>query len=223
MNTPFFKNSIFFIFITCFTTMFSHAQDISFQSSGLIGENVNNPTSLDFGPDGRLYVSQQNGIVWAFTVERDTAPVGSGSYSILESEQITNIQTDILNHTDDGSPTTLEERQVTGIKVMGTPENPVLYVSSSDSLIGGGGGINDRNLDTNSGVLSKVTWNGEAWEKIDLVRGLPRCEENHSTNGMDVFERDGQTYMLLQQGGHANKGAPSNNFVGTAEYYLSAA
>ena len=54
-----------------------------------------------------------------------------------------------------------------------------------------------------------------------MVRGLPRCEENHSTNGMDIYTKDGVTYMLLQQGGHTNMGAPSNNFVGTQEYLLS--
>ncbi len=103
----------------------------------------------------------------------------------------------------------------------GTAEVPVLYVSSSDSRIGGylkG----DSNLDTNSGILSRLTWTGSSWDKVDLVRGLPRCEENHSTNGMDIFERNGITYLLLQQGGNANKGAPGNNFAGTSETSLSA-
>ncbi len=36
------------------------------------GEDVqilNNPTSIQFGPDGRLYVAEQNGTINAFTVE----------------------------------------------------------------------------------------------------------------------------------------------------------
>ncbi|MEL6276890.1 MAG: PKD domain-containing protein, partial [Bacteroidota bacterium] len=80
-----------------------------------------------------------------------------------------------------------------------------------------GGGGSDPNLDTNSGVLSRLTWNGSSWDKVDLVRGLPRCEENHSTNGMAL---SGNT-LLVQSGGHTNKGAPSNNFAGTPEYFLS--
>ncbi|MBX2848027.1 MAG: hypothetical protein KTR16_06895 [Acidiferrobacterales bacterium] len=199
------------------------SQDVSFSSSGLINESVNNPTSLEFGPDGRLYVSQQDGVIWAFTIQRDDAEPGSGQYTAVNAEQITLIQQGIINHTDDGTPTTVALRQVTGIKTAGTATNPILYVTSSDNLIGGGGSANDKNLDTNSGVLSKLTFSNGSWSKIDLVRGLPRCEENHSTNGMDIFDKGGQTYMVFQQGGHTNKGAPSNNFVGTPEYLLSGA
>jgi len=199
------------------------AQDISFGASGLIGETTKNPTSLDFGPDGKLYVAQQNGTIWQYTVTRNNANTGTGNYTIDVAEQINLVKTNIPNHTDDGVITIIKERQVTGILTAGTPETPILYVTSSDNLIGGGGAAIDRNLDTNSGVISKLTWNGSAWDKIDLVRGLPRCEENHAINGMDIFERNGETYMLVQQGGHANKGAPSNNFVGTPEYLLSGA
>ena len=53
------------------------------------------------------------------------------------------------------------------------------------------------------------------------MRGLPRSEENHSTNGMALDETNNTLFVM--QGGHANKGAPGNNFSGTPEYYLSAA
>ena len=207
------------LFISAF--QIGSAQEVVFGSSGLSGENVNNPTSLDFGPDNKLYVSQQNGIILQYTVERDNAEPGAGSYSVLETNAIDLVQQDIPNHTDDGLVTTVNVRHVTGILTAGTAENPVIYATSSDNLIGGGGSGNDQNLDTNSGMLSKLTFNGSTWDKVDLVRGLPRCEENHSTNGMDIFVKDGITYMLLQQGGHTNMGAPSNNFVGTSEYLLS--
>ncbi|PWK18651.1 HYR domain-containing protein [Xanthomarina spongicola] len=199
------------------------SQTISFGSSGLIDANVLNPTSLDFGPDGRLYVSQQNGVIWAFTIERDLAPQGSGTYNVINSEQITNIRLGIPNHTDSGLFNPSQQRLITGIMTAGTSLNPVLYVTSSDYLIGGGGSGSDTNLDTNSSMISKLTWNGSSWEKIDLIRGLPRCEENHAINGMDMFERDGSTFLLVAQGGQTNKGAPSNNFAGTPEYFLSAA
>ncbi|MEL6274494.1 MAG: PKD domain-containing protein, partial [Bacteroidota bacterium] len=191
-----------------------NAQTISFNSSGLVGESLSNPTSLQFGPDNRLYVAQQNGIIYAYTVERDQAAPGAGTYTVTGTETISLIKNNVPNHDDDGTPNGTNIRQITGILATGTATNPVLYVTSSDWRIAVG---NDSNLDTNSGVISRLTWNGSFWEKVDLVRGLPRCEENHSTNGMAI---SGNT-LLVQSGGHTNKGAPSNNFSGTPEYFLS--
>ncbi|WP_317196482.1 PKD domain-containing protein [Robertkochia flava] len=199
-------------------------QTISFGQTGLQGESIVNPTSLSFGPNGKLYVSQQNGTLWEFTVARDTSAPGSGNYSVVESKTITLIKNATPNHNDDGTQNTTSIRQITGILATGTPENPILYVTSSDWRIGGGGSLgNDTNLDTNSGILSRLKWNGQQWEKVDLVRGLPRCEENHSTNGMDIFSSNGQDYLLVQQGGNTNMGAPSNNFAGSSEFFLAGA
>ncbi|WP_411893370.1 malectin domain-containing carbohydrate-binding protein [Winogradskyella sp. A2] len=201
-----------------------NSQSISFGSSGLNGTNITNPTSIDFGPNGKLYVSQQNGIIWEYDVERDDATPGNGTYTITNTNQITLIKNNTPNHNDDGTNNSTQARQITGILATGSASNPILYVTSSDSRIGGGGSAgNDVNLDTNSGVLSRLKWNGSAWEKVDLVRGLPRCEENHSTNGLDMFTSGVNTYLLIQQGGNTNQGAPSNNFAGSSEYYLSGA
>ncbi len=190
---------------------------VGFGSSGLSGVSTNNPTSLQFGPDDRLYVSQQNGTLTAYTVERN----GANDYSTTSTETI-NLVKNLPNHNDDGAlNSSITTRQVTGLVVTGTASNPVLYVSSSDSRIGGGGGGGDQNLDTNSGVISRLTWNGASWDHVAMVRGLPRSEENHSTNGLDLDEANNTLYVA--QGGHANKGAPSNNFAQTPEYALSAA
>ena len=147
---------------------------------------------------------------------------------VLQQEQITLIQ-EIPNHDDDGTLNpSLTTRQVTGLLVTGTADNPVLYVTSSDPRIGGGGGGNDLNLDTNSGILSRLTWTGTSrndpagyWDKVDLVRGLPRSEENHSPNGMAYDPVTHTLYVSI--GGHTNAGAPSNNFAFLTEYALSAA
>ena len=45
----------------------------NFNSAGLTGAALNNPTSLQFGPDGRLYVSQQDGTIKAFSVVKSGA------------------------------------------------------------------------------------------------------------------------------------------------------
>lgn len=199
----------------CFLTNLSSAQ--SFGSSGLSGESLNNPTSLQFGPDGRLYVAQQDGTIFAYTIERN----GANDYDVTSTETILDVR-NIQNHNDDGTiNTSVTNREVTGLLVIGTASNPILYVTSSDFRIGGGGGGSDRNLDTNSGVLSRLTKNGLDWDKVDLVRGLPRSEENHASNGIQIDET--ANILYLAQGGHTNAGSPSNNFAFLTEYALSGA
>ncbi len=190
---------------------------ISFTKSTLSGESSTNLTSLQFGPDDRLYVAQQDGLIRIYTVQRN----GPTDYQVSATETITAIQA-IPNHDDDGQLNAgVNTRQVTGLLVAGTASNPVIYVGSSDPRIGGGGGSTNTNLDTNSGIISRLTWNGTTWDKLDLVRGLPRSEENHASNGMQL---DNTNHILfVMQGGHTNMGAPSNNFVFTPEYSLSAA
>ncbi|MEJ7913871.1 MAG: hypothetical protein WKF70_12000, partial [Chitinophagaceae bacterium] len=126
----------------------------------------------------------------------------------------------IPNHNDDGiANATINTRQVTSLLVKGTPSQPLLYVTSSDSRTGGPGG--DFNLDTNSGILSLLTKTGSGWQKVDLVRGFPRSEENHATNGIQLDEQTNIMYMVI--GGFTNGGAPSYNFAYISEYALAAA
>ncbi|RYZ22544.1 MAG: hypothetical protein EOO16_08730, partial [Chitinophagaceae bacterium] len=203
---------LFFLFLA----PVSNAQ-YSFSSSALKlnGATIYNPTSIQFGPDNRLYIAEQAGWIRIYTVKRN----GANDYSVTGFETISVIN-DIPNHNDDGTPNpSINRRQVTGILLRGTAANPVIYVSSSDSRIGGPSG--ETNLDTNSGIISMLKWDGTKWVKIDLVRGLPRSEENHSVNGMQL---DDQTNTLfLAVGGFTNAGAPSTNFNFTNEYALSAA
>ncbi|MBE9045664.1 hypothetical protein IQ255_14830 [Pleurocapsales cyanobacterium LEGE 10410] len=186
--------------------------------NGVVGEGqvLNNPTSLQFGPDGRLYVAEQNGTINAFTVELQNGEYVATAHEELVLGNGAEVVKSIQNHNDDGSDSNDGDRQVTGLVVSGTATNPVLYVSSSDPRIGV---FNDQNLDTNSGVLTRLTWNGTAWEAVDLIRGLPRSEENHSVNGM-VLSADG-TKLYLTVGGNTNNGAPSNFFTYAGEYALS--
>ncbi|MGR9088537.1 MAG: Kelch repeat-containing protein, partial [Gammaproteobacteria bacterium] len=191
---------------------------VSFGKSTLQGATaLNKPTSLQFGPDGRLYVAQQNGLIRVYTVNRS----GPNTYQVTATENITLIQS-IPNHNDNGVlNSSITTRLVTGLLVAGTPFNPVIYVTSSDPRIGGGSSGTDLNLDTNSGMISRLTWNGSQWVKLDLVRGLPRSEENHAPNGM-VLDSIGNK-LYVPTGGNTNHGASSNNFALTPEFALSTA
>jgi len=182
---------------------------IAFSSQTLT--TLENPTQLEFGPDGRFYVTELKGLIHAFTIERDDE---TGDYSIIDTEVIDLIQT-IPNHNDDGTPFASEQRNITGMITAGTAVNPVLYVTSSDPR------IDDPQADTNSGILSRLTWTGAEWIKLDLVRSLPRSEHDHLPNGMALDAANGILY--LAQGGHTNMGAPSFAFGFLPEYALSAA
>ncbi len=194
------------------------ATPIGFGKSVLQGvAGLNSPTSLQFGPDGRLYVGRQDGLIHAYTVVRNAA----NSYTATATETISLIKS-IPNHNDDGTLNAgVTTRLITGILVVGTLQNPVIYVAHSDPRIGGGTSGSDLNLDTNSSMISRLTWTGASWQKLDLVRGLPRSEENHAANGMQLDPVQNVLYVAM--GGNTNKGAPSNNFAFLPEFALSAA
>ena len=150
---------------------------ISFLSQNVVN-NLSSPTSIQFGPDGKLYVSQQNGTIKIYTINRN----GPGNYQVTGTETINLINTGTPNHNDDGSSNTTNQRQVTGILVLGTASNPVLYVSSSDWRTAVG---NDINLDTNSGVISKLTKSGGNWDQGGYSQGFT------SIRRKSLCQRDG--------------------------------
>ncbi len=175
------------------------------------------PTTLDFGPDGNLYVAEQSGLIHVYTIARN----GPNTYTTTQTETLSLIQ-DIPNHDDDGSINNdIQQRLITGILVAGTASDPIVYVTSGDPRIGAGPSGTDLGLDTNSGMISRLQRVGNQWSKLDLVRGLPRSEENHQPNGMQL-SADGST-LFVSLGGHTNMGAPSNNFAQLSEYSYSAA
>jgi hypothetical protein len=105
----------------CGTTAPPPPPPVGFGKTTLTGTtSLNNPTSLQFGPDGRLYVSQQNGLIRVYTVARN----GANSYGVTGTE-IINVINSVPNHNDDGilNPN-VTTRLITGILVVGTAANP---------------------------------------------------------------------------------------------------
>ncbi len=196
----------------------SDTAPIGFGKSTVVGTStLQHPTSLDWGPDDRLYAAYQNGTIVVYSIERNAA----NDYTATIEEEITLVR-DIPNHDDGGTPNpSITTRLMTGLLLTGTAENPVIYTSSSDPRIGAGPSGEDLNLDTNSIVVSKLSWDGTQWNKVDLVRGLPRSEESHTTNGL-LLDEDTNT-ILITGSGNTNAGAPSNNFAFQTEYAYSAA
>ena len=213
----------------CMSTAFNPLQaQINFDKSDLDFNGFGPApiaTSLTYGPDGRLYVLEYPGTVYVLTVQKN----GANDYIVTGKEAITSVNT-IPNHDDDGTACSgtsanCNSREATGLAVAGTAANPIIYVTSSDFRIGSGtnGGNGDVNLDTNSGIITRLTYNGTSWDAVDMVRGLPRSEENHATNGLEFTTINGIDYLIVAQGGHANAGSPSINFSLLCEYALSSA
>ncbi|NND91341.1 MAG: choice-of-anchor D domain-containing protein [Granulosicoccus sp.] len=188
---------------------------VNFSTSTLnTSQLITRGTSLQFGPDGKLYVAEMDGLIHVFAITRN----GKDNYSGTVLESIDLIK-NVPNHNDDGTRDYASKRLLTGIHVTGTAAAPVIYAASSDPRQAAGPSGNDSNLDTNSGILHKLSKTGSAWSKQDLVRGLPRSEENHVSNGLVKVGNK----IYLNVGGHTNMGVPSNNFAELPEYALSAA
>ncbi|WP_375582156.1 malectin domain-containing carbohydrate-binding protein [Cyclobacterium xiamenense] len=212
---------LFIIFIGFANQNYVYSQNISFNQTSLNFngfQNIDLGTSLQFGPDERLYVAQLKGEIKIYTISKE----GPNQYDVVGEEVLLGVKS-LPNHDDNGllAFDNRDDRQITGLTVVGTAENPIIYVSSSDPKWGGP--IGDKFLDTNSGVITRLSWNGASWEAIDLVRGLPRSEENHSTNGLEFTTINGKPYLLVASGGLTNAGSPSKNFTYITEVALSAA
>ncbi|MBK0398732.1 cadherin-like domain-containing protein [Limibaculum sp. M0105] len=177
------------------------------------GEDISNITHMEFGPDGLLYASSLMGVIYAFDIEQDN----DGNYVATVVHEI-DLLGSIQNHNDDGTPISLEGRFVMGFDIAGTAQDPVIYVTSNDPRI-------DTFADSNSGILSMLSMDASGtWEKVDLVRGLPRSQHDHLLNDVEyLIDDEGNPYLLVSTGGNTNAGAPAAPLEYLPEYLYSGA
>ena len=145
---------------------------------GTLDTTIPFPTSLAFGPDGRLYVASLFGPtdgsaeIWALTLDPATKEV-------LASERIATGLEDIMGLAFDPN----------------APSPVTVYASHRDQS-----GID--------GFESKIsTFTAPAWSRTDVITGLPtsRPFDNHLTNGL-AFHPDGR--LFIAQGSSTNAGLP---------------
>src|SRR6188474_943304 len=87
--------------LSCVTFFLFHTgfSQLNFNVSNLTGlhEQCVNPTTLQFGPDGKLYVANDIGRIFVYTISK----TGSNSYAVT-STQVIYLVAQIPNHNDDG-------------------------------------------------------------------------------------------------------------------------
>lgn len=158
---------------------------------------VPTPTSMVWGPDNRLYVTELLGKIHALTY--------NNNQQVTADQVITSLTTAMGSN-----------RLTLGITVdpASTASNVILWVAHSDPSLNNGS--------VNSSMVSRLS--GPGFGTVQhVITGLPRAIANHAINGVH-FGPDGRLYIAV--GGNTGAGAPNtaNTEFGTrAEQPLSAA
>jgi Malectin domain/Bacterial Ig-like domain/IPT/TIG domain/Glucose / Sorbosone dehydrogenase len=173
------------------------------------------PTTLAFGPDGRLYAGTVDGRIYALTLDANRNVTASQVYLSIYNTPNTN---------DDNSPAAgVVGRTVTGITFdpNSTAANPIMYVSNSDPRMVFNNNTGANLVNTHSGTITRLKGPNfdDPANRLDVVTGLPKSRANHQIEGLH-FGPDGWIYMGV--GASGNLGAPSNFFDYLPEYCTSA-
>ena len=150
---------------------------VEFESRTLVG-NLENPTAGTFGPDGRLYVANQSGLISAFTFDDD--------YNVIDTEEITTF-TDLP---DSGF--------ILGItfnpfEEVAPGETATLYVTQSFLF---------RATEEYENAILALSGPNHS-EITEVITGLPVSGFDHGINGMQF---DGEGNLLISVGGNTNTG-----------------
>jgi glucose/arabinose dehydrogenase len=158
-------------------------------TSGRIGV-IPSPTTVAFGPDGKLYVGTSKGHLYKLTLD--------GRYNILETISST-VVADLEEADEEGN------RMILGITFdpMDTSADPPVYVSHSRGFHGA--------ILNSSGVAINGKVSVVSGDKLDTIRhivtGLPVSDHDHAVNGLE-FGDHGELY--IQVAGNTNAGVPGH-------------
>lgn len=175
--------------------------EIAFLRGSLAGSGFETefPTALAFGPDGRLYVCDQEGRIQALTLDSKGLAV-TAVQQVTEDDDVQEIYGIAFDPTDASSP-------------------PPIYISNTVSGFGINGSAPAGEF---AGKITKIDGPGYA-NRIDVISGLPVSNSSHQTNGI-AFDSSGVLYMA--QGSTTNAGVPNDSggsFLSLPEVPLSSA
>ena len=157
--------------------------------------NFNNPIAGTFGPDGRLYVADQFGLIRALTLDNDS--------NVIATEVITTL-------TDLPDPGNTLGITFNPFEEVAPGETPTLFVAQSflfrdsDDFLG--------NVVALSGPNHSVV--------TEVITGLPASGIDHGINGLQF---DGEGNLLIAVGGNTNTGFISSFGAQLPESPLTAA
>lgn len=146
--------------------------------------DIYSPTTLTFGPDGKLYIGTVNGFILKLTLDEDFNVVESVSSSIIADLP--------------GNRTILG---LTFDPMDSSTSNPSVYFSHSVVFHG------ERNSSSGEAISGKVSQLSVADLSaiVHFITGLPFSDQDHAVNGMD-FGDEGELYVQI--GGNTNSGVP---------------
>ena len=160
---------------------------VSFQTRNL-DSGFDNPVAGTFGPDGRLYVANQFGLIRAYTFDND--------YNVIDTQDITAI-TDLA---DSGSTLGITFNP---FEQVAPGETPTLYVSQSFLF--------RATTEFESNVLTLTGPNHSV--VTEIITGLPVSGFDHGINGLQF---DGEGNLLIGVGGNTNTGVFDGVFASDA-------
>ncbi|MEH0153893.1 malectin domain-containing carbohydrate-binding protein [Limibacter armeniacum] len=154
-------------------------------------------SSLEIGPDGKLYASTINGEIKCFEIQSDGTLANQVTYSPF------------------GGP---NNKIIVGLEFdpSATPDNLLVWISYEDTFTFSGA----PDWDGNIGRLKLDPASNQVLENVHVIDNLPRSSRDHLSNSLE-FGADGKLYMV--QGSNSAMGRGDGAWANREERLLSAA